>query len=382
MLNLIAPINSTSYGKIGTYFVRELDAQGIDFSLTPIGGIQATPDTIELIKKYHKDIRKPSFFSDAPSLKIWHQFDLCDSIGRGTKNGFTVFELDRLTEREQEHCKYLDHVITSSMYHTKVLKQYGCNAHYVPLGVDRSIFNEKHNNKSDETRFLYCGKIEIRKGIDKLVDIFKPLLDDNSNFKLFMMCYNPFLIKMDEVGNIISDGNKEWETYFRGEFGDKLVWLPRLNSDQEVAEIFANTDCLIAPSRSEGFGLPILEMLSMGKWVITGNNTAMGDFSANAFILPDGNFDPNTMVLTGDSLRVIMPSVAKEQAFDEPFFKGQGNWFELSDSTIKEYQKKVFLLHRLKQSGTIPTNRNGIDLSKNLSWKNTLLKTLDIILER
>jgi glycosyltransferase involved in cell wall biosynthesis len=42
------------------------------------------------------------------------------------------------------------------------------------------------------------------------------------------------------------------------ELGKRLLWLTEV-SDEYLSQIYANSDCLIAASEGEGFGLPLIE---------------------------------------------------------------------------------------------------------------------------
>lgn len=58
-------------------------------------------------------------------------------------------------------------------------------------------------------------------------------------------------------------------------------------SDAELAQAYANSDILMFPSLSEGFGLPILEAQSVGRPVVTSDRAPMSDVAGEAALKVD-----------------------------------------------------------------------------------------------
>ena len=67
-----------------------------------------------------------------------------------------------------------------------------------------------------------------------------------------------------------------------GTYGLKEEWL----RTAEVTELYRLADVLLQPSRSEGFGLPIIEAQRLGTPVISVRNGAMGDFTRYGIAVP------------------------------------------------------------------------------------------------
>ena len=85
-INLNCPINQLGYGIVGTNIFLNLIKKH-NVSLWPLGPVDCIKPNIDKIKE---SIEKTNFFNyTAPSLKIWHQFDMANHPGNGTKNGLT-----------------------------------------------------------------------------------------------------------------------------------------------------------------------------------------------------------------------------------------------------------------------------------------------------
>ena len=93
-INLSCPVNNTGYGLASLNIIKEL-ANISDLTYLPIGQPAVTSkEDYDLIfsllsKKYSIDF-------DAPYIKIWHQFDLSEHIGKGKYYAYPFFELDTL----------------------------------------------------------------------------------------------------------------------------------------------------------------------------------------------------------------------------------------------------------------------------------------------
>ena len=80
-LNLIAPINTLGYGIVVFNLLKSLSQQ-INIALFPIGNIDATTsENATIVQDAIATANQFDGFSNAPSLKVWHEFALADRIG-------------------------------------------------------------------------------------------------------------------------------------------------------------------------------------------------------------------------------------------------------------------------------------------------------------
>jgi glycosyltransferase involved in cell wall biosynthesis len=81
----------------------------------------------------------------------------------------------------------------------------------------------------------------------------------------------------------------ERELIARLELGDSIITLPRV-SDELLAEAYANAKLFVYPSRSEGFGLPPLEAMSLDCPVLAGRASSIPEVCQDApFYLDPGD---------------------------------------------------------------------------------------------
>lgn len=357
MINIIAPINPLGYGVAGWNITKEL-SKIMDVALWPIGQLQ-------IHTQQEADILKPlinnsaMFDPKAPSLKIWHQHDMAQSVGSGERIGFPIFELDEFNDIEKHQLNSLDRIFVCSQWARMVILNNVTNVseskvHVIPLGVNSDLF-QPCESKSKKTVFFNCGKWEIRKGHDVLVDIFNKSFNEEDDVELWMMTTNPFLSPEED---------EEWKKlYLNSKLGDKIKFIDRVATHEEVYNIMRRTDCGIFPSRAEGWNLELLEMLSCGKTVITTNYTAHTEFcnDSNAYLVEIEN---------------------KELAYDGKWFNGRcGSWAKMSNMQIDLFVDYMRNVHKLKQSGKLSTNQEGVITAKSFSWAKSSSDIKEIINE-
>jgi glycosyltransferase involved in cell wall biosynthesis len=349
-LNFNAPLNlSTSYGGLSLNIFSQLESLGVKCVLWPIGGLECQQELRNSVQNALN--RQLEYSKNDPTLRIYHQFSLAERPAGNPTFGFPIFELRQFTPQEKVHLNSVDHLLVASAWGKEVIGDNGINVPVtvVPLGVDRTIFHEGVPTSrlgeivNNTTIFLNIAKWEVRKGHDILPEVFRMAFSPTDNVKLVMHPHNPF----------IGDENKRWQDYYKSILGDQVIFTPgRFGSTQDMARLIADSDCGLYPSRAEGWGLPELETLSMGKWLIGTNYAGHTEFLNNE----------NSLLTTPEGY---------EPAHDKPWFYGQGEWAKLSQDNLDELVNYMRLVHKMKQDGQLKLNTHGVETAKRLSWQNT-----------
>lgn len=353
-INISAPANPLGYGVVGINILKGFHSLGYDVAYWPIGQAEVDPSDAPMIQEMINN--QEEYCSRVPSLKIWHQHDLAQHVGRGQHCAFPIFELDTFTKRELCHLSQQDVIFTCSKWAAEIvltnLRNYDPVKDYfdeirvytAPLGVDRKIFYDAPTPDSKNTIFLNIGKWEIRKGHDILIQAFNRAFREDDNVELWMMNHNPFLSEKDDL---------EWKRLYKsGTTANQIKFIDRVKSHQDVADIMRMADCGVFPSRAEGWNLEALEMMSCGRQVIVTDYSAHTEFCSSE----------NSHLIEIDSL---------EPAFDGIWFKGQGNWAELGEKQINQLSEYMRKIHEQKQAGEDIFNVSGVDTSKKFGWDNT-----------
>lgn len=349
-INLNCPINQLGYGVVGINVFSNL-IKNNNVALWPIGPIDCDESHFENLRS---SIEKTKYFNyNAPSLKIWHQFDMAMHPGNGKKNGFTFFETDKLKDSEIHSLKFLDKIFVTSTWAKNILISSGIDdskVSVVKLGVDKKIFAQPIQDKIQTTKIVCIGKWEIRKGHDLIIDIIEKTFDKNDDFKLVMCCSNPFLSEEEQ---------NYWISFFeKSKHFDKIIVLKdRLKTQQDISSLMASADIGIFPYRAEAWNLELAEMLSMGKNCIATNYSGPTEYAK-------------------DAGAVLIDANQKESAYDAKWFDGTGEWAKLDSKYIESFSSALRNMHEQKQKMSLNINADGIKFFNENTWEKTCEKII------
>jgi glycosyltransferase involved in cell wall biosynthesis len=340
-LNFSGPINHTGYGISSFSILKELAKQH-KISYFPKGNPSVdTKEEYDLVNMLLSS--QNDFDINAPFIKIWHQFDLADRIGRGKYFAYPFFELDTFNQREKKHLSVPDEIFVSSEWAKDIVINNGINSpvSVVPLGVNRDIFNGNVTNTRSDGKYIFLtiGKWEIRKSHDILPELFNKAFGGSKDVELWILA-------AQHTSSYSSEEQiTEWKKLYSA---DNIKIIPGVPKQSDVADIIAYSDCGLYISKAEGWNLELLETMSMNRPVIATNYSAHTEFCNQK----------NSYLVDIDET---------EKAFDGKAFNGQGNWAKIGekqkDQTI-EYMKYVY-------SNNIKTNPEGVNTAKKLSWDNS-----------
>jgi glycosyltransferase involved in cell wall biosynthesis len=353
-INLIAPISDLGCGVDGLNIFKALTQLGHKVALWPLGAVTAPEQDVETILQAVK--RTDLFDASAPSLRIHGVPNMALQAGRGRRIGLTTFELDTLNAVDKHQLASLDTVVVPSRWAAEVLVRNGLDATAIrvaPFGVDPAVFppvGARPHRDGDPTVFLNCGKWEVRKGHDFLLDAFTAAFGPRDNVRLVMNCHNPF-------SQVIPPGhNQDYARKYRtSPLGKKIAVVPkRLPTQHDVAGLMAAADCGFFPARGEGWNHGLAQMMAMGKAVIA------------------THYSGHTEYCTAESCRQIAVT-RKTRADDDVFFRGAaGRWAYLGKAQLEQAVEHLRAVHREKQEGRLRTNQAGIDIFRRLTWQGTV----------
>lgn len=155
---------------------------------------------------------------------------------------------------------YADAVIVHSRLHVDVYKDSGVTVpvHYVPLGVSKTFKPvERKRETGNPFTFLAFADRGYRKGWDIAGQAFYTAFGDDPNYRLI------FKSRPDGLGFGFNNAN--------------IDLIAKDLTDRKLAALYADADCLIFPTRGEGFGLPPREFAATGGTVIATNWAGTSD---------------------------------------------------------------------------------------------------------
>lgn len=339
--NYIGPVNGTGYGIASQGYLKQLLELSPDLGFKLIG--KADNKSLDPAKL---EAAQNNFDPSAPSFCFWHLSHITHELSEctGPKVGMTTFEIDTFKTPELEALGALDAVCTASNWgkgvieaHTRKDAQVIPHAfkekdtdHIPQLERGRSFIEDWEKfldpiKLDPETLILSAnGKYESRKGYPELLDACieygktKPVL-------LVGFFFNPFIPDNFPYSDINSKFLYPFYTksgvkaFKRGKF--ILVLMPPTAGRPELFGSLSKADFFMAPSKGEGWNLPLFEMMSFGMPSIATLNTAHTDFCSEKTVIP-----------IADQAKLI-------KASDGKFFDGTGRWYDVRSSDIVEGMK-------------------------------------------
>ncbi len=214
---------------------------------------------------------------------------------------------------KQDICRYL-RVDPSRVWVTPLASRYQ---------TDNSI-TESETMHSDQPYILFVSTIEPRKNITTLIDAFDDLKQ-----------------KYQLDHQLVLIGQKGWlyqpifERIARSPFHRSIHHLSYL-SDQLVAQYYANADVFVYPSYYEGFGMPVLEAMTLGAPVITSNVSSLPEVAGDAAILVDPS---DRSALAESILNVISDRELRNQLIQKGHDRALlYSWENTAKETLKAYR--------------------------------------------
>lgn len=165
-------------------------------------------------------------------------------------------------------------VIVHSNYAKKYLENiYSDNNKiiYVPHGNYLCNYKPLDKTRSDKIRFAFFGQIKAYKGLERLINSFKKV--SNDNIELFLIGKPESDQYKDEIIKLICSD-------------ERIKYEFRFIDDKEIPEMFSNIDFLVLPYFSESFltsGSAILSF-SMRTPIIAPNTAMFEDYESSSFV--------------------------------------------------------------------------------------------------
>lgn len=372
--NYVGPINATGYGVASTHYMEALLKENSHLGVGVIGN-----PNVQLDETVQAAIQRTDY--DAPVFCFWHLFDIPERITqyKGIKVGYTTFELDTLSSKDIEAINKLNLIGTASKWGKSILDKYtdpsktfivnhAFNKEPINL-IDFNISCADRNKKlhktwtkllnpiglSTDTLFLSAvGKFESRKGYPELIDACIKL-GKTKPIVLIAYFYNPFIRDNFPFGYINSKylypefTNSSIKVYKKNNF--RLVLMPPAPSRNDLFSAIEHSHYFIAPSKGEGWNLPLYEAMSIGVPSIATLYSAHTEYCNQHNVIP---INASGLVAASDGV----------------FFNGsQGNWLDVKQENIQD-AIEVALAHKDDQK-FLNTLINNARKATNQSWQQT-----------
>jgi len=349
-VNFFAPLyGHLGYANHARNFAKAMDNIGIDVNLIPIHGIDEItmkdPQLVKLLKGGN------AFDPDAISIKlsVAEPWEMSQFSGK-KKIGYTVLECSRIPERWVKTLNMMDQAWTTTKWGKETFLASGVKEEIiriVPEGVDTNFFTPDGPKldvlKTPTFKFLHVGKWEPRKSQDILCRAFAEEFSKDEDVELYLLSHNPFIPNFNIFVEL-------WKLNLPEHAPIKPI-TPVTN--EELACLYRSVHCFVAPSKGEGWNLPLCEAMSSGLPCIATYCTAHTEYltEKNAILLKD---------------------LTIEEAIDPRWQRYlRGYWYRPS---IKELREKMRWVYENYKEAKKIGKRARRDMEKKWTWENAAKK--------
>ena len=185
--------------------------------------------------------------------------------------------------------KATDLILTSSQYcKEEIIKYLKVN----PQKIRVTPLASRYHNNDCLKPLNYQFKQEFAPYLSKPYILFVGTIEPRKNINTLIKSFNYLKEKHKIEHNLILIGQKGWLCQPVFAAIDSSPWQHCIHhlgylSNELVALFYQQADLLVYPSYYEGFGLPILEAMTLGVPVVTSNTSSLPEVAGNAALLVD-----------------------------------------------------------------------------------------------
>ncbi len=259
-LNISAPSWDPydSYGLIANALAQHLDAHGVRINALQRDGVRMHTTQSEAVRAIVGQPIRPSM----GGLLLGYPTEFAQRFPltrTGPRVAITMFESTQLPPGWVEALNNCDAVIVPSEWLAPVFRANGVTApvYVVPLGLSEAYQYVERDPEREPFTFLAFADRGARKGWMDAVRCFAELFRDDDSTRL--------ILKTRPSTQLPRFANRNIEV------------LAEDLSEADMAALYARCDCLVWPSRGEGFGLPPREFAATGGVTIATAWSGMAD---------------------------------------------------------------------------------------------------------
>ena len=282
-------LDPSGYSDEARGFLCSLDACGYEVAARQLGFIKEKKDAG--LPQRHVDIVRRALKRNAPAgaFVYVHHHQPADGQplnANGPDVARTMFETDRIPRHWQRRLLEVDEIWVPAAFNVETFQRGGIpgdRIHLLPGTIDFDIFRREDTVPlplPEGTRgftFLSTFDFTDRKGWDILLEAWAQAFTPDDNVSLVLKCLTLHGVTEESIRERIG-------LYLDGRPTAPIVLDTRLLSTEDLARLYAAVDAFVLPSRSEGWGRPLMEAMAMGvptigsRW--SGNLAFMDDVNS------------------------------------------------------------------------------------------------------
>jgi glycosyltransferase involved in cell wall biosynthesis len=269
--------------------------------------------------------------------------------GVAKKVGCTIFETDRIPQHWVQYCNRMDELWVPSRFNFETFSRSGVEPQkmkIVPIPVDTYFFKPQKEKLYIEGQkkftFLYTFAFNWRKGFDLLLEAYLKEFSSKDNVSLILKVYEDQGVKRNELKEMILHSVVDKVDLTRNDLPHYTI-IDEPLGQEDLRRLYNSCDLYVSTDRANGWGMPCMEAMAMGKPAATIDWSGSTEFmkeNNSLLIKPTGSLVPVDRRLAG-----IRPL----------YYSGQ-RWAEVSVDEVRRVLRFASgnpeMLGALAQSGT------------------------------
>lgn len=245
------------------------------------------------------------------------------------------------TERVKRCLQWTDLVLTISESSKKDIVEY---LQVEPEKIYVTPLASRYHVDDLSTKTLEQLKYQSNFNFTKPYLLFVSTIEPRKNINAIITAFNFLKEKYKIEHDLILIGKKGWNyepifTAIENSPWKKQIYHLDYLSNELVALFYSKADVFVYPSHYEGFGLPVLEAMTLGSPVVTANTSSIPEVTGDAAILIDPN-DP--MELAEAILQVISDAQLRQDLINKGRERAKiFSWSRTAKETLKAYKSII-----------------------------------------
>lgn len=221
--------------------------------------------------------------------------------GVARRIGYTIFETDRIPAEWVPLCNKMDEIWVPSEFNLQTFSASGVDRRklrVLPYGIDTGFYGPAQDALDIEGRrgfsFLYVFAFDWRKGFDLLLDAYYSEFRDTDDVSLVLKVFRPdYFPGGKDIKTLILDSSTRSHADKKGL--PHVVVIDERYSLEDMRKLYNACDVYISTDRANGWGMPCMEAMAMGKAAATIDWSGSTEFMKghNSLLMePTGRLQP------------------------------------------------------------------------------------------
>ncbi|MFJ5713994.1 glycosyltransferase [Neobacillus sp. NPDC093127] len=261
-----------------------------------------------------------------------------DKEGYHKTIGITLFETDRLPLHWANICNDLDEIWVPTQFNYHTFTESGVDSskvHVVHYPIESSIYAKAFDPypfsaEVKSFKFLYTLAFDYRKGLDLLIQSYCKEFSSTDNVSLILKIYVPGWISQENIIELLT-------SYIPDKGNNPHIYFIIENTPREdLLRLYSSCDCYVSTERACGWGMPQMEVMAMGKPVISINWGGVTEYmnEHNSFLIePEQELEP------------VHPELQRTRNIHYYEHK----WAKVKEENVRKVLREAFANHKKRE---------------------------------